>query len=433
MSSTNKTPNFSLSQFTDTDKPSWRGDVNGDNMKIDTALRDMDTKADTNARNVLDLSKRVDTTETEISDNKSAITALQTGKEDKGVAYSKSDSDAKYSTKSELSTGLATKENVGVAYPKATSDAKYALKTDIPTIPENIQNNIIVTCGDSYSDGSAANKWPNKLIQLLHGWTLKNFGVSGAGFGVSGNKFIDQIERAHSDSSFDNNRVGIVLVAGGRNDNMDYDSAKSLTVSLVGAARNYFPNARIIMVPMLYDKKASTAYDREKAAGVLAGASQAGAEGVNWAWTWNLGNSANFPNGDIHPNEQGAMVIASYMASAINGSYSGRTESWHKSNGGVAQLSITATGGTIFYNFMAGDSASADQRRFSGIPEWARVNENMTYGGQRAWGVGLSNSGTQGFMALVSGDGTFDGNGRLIAGQPGNAGANSAFNLAMPW
>lgn len=376
--------------------------LNVANKAYDTATTS-NTKADTNARNVLDLSKRVDTTETGISDNKSAITALQTGKEDKGVAY-----------------------------PKATSDAKYALKTDIPTIPENVQNNIIVTCGDSYSDGTAANKWPNKLIQLLHGWTLKNFGVSGAGFGISGKKFIDQIERAQADSSFDNNRVGIVLVAGGRNDIMDYDLAKSLTVSLVGAARNYFPNARIIMVPMLYDKKPTTAYEREKAAGVLAGASQAGAEGVNWAWTWNLGNSANFPSGDIHPNEQGAMVIASYMASAINGSYSGRTESWYKSNGGVAQLSITATGGTIFYNFMAADSASADQRKFSGIPEWARGNENMTYGGQRAWGVGLSNSGTQGFPALFGGD-TFDGNGKLIAGQSGNASANSAFNLAMPW
>lgn len=54
MSSTNKTANYQLSQFTADDKPSWLGDYNSDNQKIDTALKSIDSKAEsaeTNASN----------------------------------------------------------------------------------------------------------------------------------------------------------------------------------------------------------------------------------------------------------------------------------------------------------------------------------------------------------------------------------------------
>lgn len=45
MSSTNKTPNCNLSQFIDSDKPSWRGDYNADMSKIDTGIKGAYTQA----------------------------------------------------------------------------------------------------------------------------------------------------------------------------------------------------------------------------------------------------------------------------------------------------------------------------------------------------------------------------------------------------
>lgn len=39
MSSTNKTPNYDLSQFIGTDKPAWLGDYNNDMSKIDTGIK----------------------------------------------------------------------------------------------------------------------------------------------------------------------------------------------------------------------------------------------------------------------------------------------------------------------------------------------------------------------------------------------------------
>lgn len=40
MSSTNKTPNYNLSQYVGTDKPTYLGDYNGDMLKIDTQMKE---------------------------------------------------------------------------------------------------------------------------------------------------------------------------------------------------------------------------------------------------------------------------------------------------------------------------------------------------------------------------------------------------------
>lgn len=48
MSSTNKTPNYDLSQYVGTDKPTYLGDYNGDMLKIDTQMKENENSA-TNA------------------------------------------------------------------------------------------------------------------------------------------------------------------------------------------------------------------------------------------------------------------------------------------------------------------------------------------------------------------------------------------------
>ena len=45
MSSSRKTPYYNLSQFDDHDKPTWRGDYNGDMSKIDTGMQETKTSA----------------------------------------------------------------------------------------------------------------------------------------------------------------------------------------------------------------------------------------------------------------------------------------------------------------------------------------------------------------------------------------------------
>lgn len=44
MASTNKTEALGLSQFIDTDKPTWRGDYNGDMRKLDVRAQEDTSK-----------------------------------------------------------------------------------------------------------------------------------------------------------------------------------------------------------------------------------------------------------------------------------------------------------------------------------------------------------------------------------------------------
>lgn len=479
MSSVEKTAYFNLSQFGDNDKPSWRGDYTSDMSKIDTGLNSVKATAEnanTNAnnaitqvsdvRNTADNNKRVlsamglettteatdfltrveglDAETTAATENLRALgadtvdkatTLAQTistvnNKANTRDVYTKAQVDDTFATIVQLNQ----KANSADVYTTSAADSKFALKTEVP---DAVTSNIIVTMGDSYADGLGANKWPNKLINMLPGWTLKNYAVSGAGWNVSGKLFLDQLNTAIADATLDKNRVGIVLVAGGRNDIMDATIAKTRTVAFVTLARASFPNARIIVVPMLWHDAAINGAGRVKAAGVLAGAAEAGAEGVNWAWTWNIGNANNFPSGDIHPNETGAQVVASYMASAVRGSYSGRTEAWYQNNGGSngASLSIVASGGFITYSWILADGATADNRKFPRMPSWAVYDGSPQYGGTRPWGLYLSNSGVGVSYTLIGsgekGDTTF--NQKLLGSLQGTASGQSAGNCTIPW
>ena len=477
MSSVEKTAYFNLSQFGDNDKPSWRGDYTSDMGKIDTALNSVKTTAEnasTNAnnaitqvsdvRNTADNSKRVlsamgleTTTEatdlltrvkslaTKTTDATENLKALGADTVDKATALaqtistvnSKANTSDVY-TKAQVDNTFATivqlnqKANSADVYTTSAADSKFALKTEVP---ETVTSNIIITMGDSYADGLGANKWPNKLINMLPGWTLKNYAVSGAGWNVPGKLFIDQLNTAIADTTLDKNRVGIVLVAGGRNDVMDAGIAKTRTTAFVTLARASFPNARIMVVPMLWHNTSINGAGRVKAAGVLAGAAEAGAEGINWAWTWNMGNTNNFPSGDVHPNETGAQVIASYMASAVRGSYSGRTEAWFQNNANIASLSIVASGGFITYSWILGDGANTKQRTFQNLPSWAVYDNSAQYGGARPWAVYTSNSGTGVSFALLGGAGSGDTsfNEKLLGNLQGTASGQSAGNCTIPW
>ena len=89
MSSTNKTPNYNLSQYVGTDKPTYLGDYNGDMLKIDTQMKenaDAATTAESSAGEALAkatqaqsgvtaLDTRVDTAEQNITQLQNTVTA----------------------------------------------------------------------------------------------------------------------------------------------------------------------------------------------------------------------------------------------------------------------------------------------------------------------------------------------------------------------
>ena len=132
MSSTIKTTNYNLSQFADADKPTWRGDYNGDMLRIDrgmqcnanaaadahTAAVNAQKAADTNATAIAQVKATADGAEAKAEANESRITANA----DEFHRY-KTATDTRLST---LDTQVAGKADSDSVYTKSYSDEHFA-------------------------------------------------------------------------------------------------------------------------------------------------------------------------------------------------------------------------------------------------------------------------------------------------------------------
>lgn len=132
MSSTTKTTNYNLSQFADADKPTWRGDYNGDMLKIDrgmqcnanaaadahTAAVNAQKAADTNATAISQVKATADGAKAKAEANESRITANADEFHRYGTA-----TDTHLST---LDTQVAGKADSSDVYTKSYSDGHFA-------------------------------------------------------------------------------------------------------------------------------------------------------------------------------------------------------------------------------------------------------------------------------------------------------------------
>lgn len=132
MSSTTKTTNYNLSQFADADKPTWRGDYNGDMLKIDrgmqcnanaaadahTAAVNAQKAADTNATAIAQVKATADGAKAKAGANESRITANA----DEFQRY-RTTTDTRLST---LDTQMAGKADGSDVYTRSYVDGHFA-------------------------------------------------------------------------------------------------------------------------------------------------------------------------------------------------------------------------------------------------------------------------------------------------------------------
>lgn len=442
MSTTQHTGHYNLPTFGDNpnDRPSWRGDFTDAMTKIDNqmyanatnittataAANNATTAASEAKKKADDAAGLAHTNADDITGQASyfnalGITSVPTAQNLMSTINGKAentDLTALQGTVSSLSTTVRGKANTADVYTKSQADARYTqqggysgtaqqLNQRIQALEATPQDQLpICLCiGDSYAnssesvnpDGTDATKWPTQLRNIIGGeYRVKNYSVTGAGFDVSGKTFTDQINNAYSASAIDNDNVAIIIIGGGRNDIGTTPQMGSYADATFSNARAKFPKARIISVPMLWHNAGMDMYGRQKAAGVAQAAAKNGVENVDWAWTWNIGNDSNFPSGDIHPNANGSKVIASYMASAIRGTYTGRYEAATlSSSSGHVHSNIVASGGMVFATLWGEDAATnAELKAGLTFPNWARVACGSTPNQFRTWGAGLTNSGS---------------------------------------
>ena len=269
---------------------------------------------------------------------------------------------------------------------------------DISVINTTISNykynsGYMVTFGDSYADSiTPQNTWPYWLHQYIPTLTLKNYAVSGAGFNVDTRTFINQINNANTDSTLDKSKVKLAVLAGGRNDILNYNDAKTKIQECVNRMITIFPNARILIAPMLYDAGYVDANGREKLAGLTNGTEAItthtpNTETLKFAYLWLKGETNSIGSDKTHPNQLGAQTIAKYIYDGAYDNYKPR-QAMIDTVFGDAKGFITLQDGIVTYD-IAGSVSNIGSGQGRALPGWASTWHNVW-----VWGVSAGSTTT---------------------------------------
>ena len=331
MSSSKKTPYYNLSQFQDADKPSWRGDYNGDMDKIDTGLQSVKTSAidaKTAAQNAessvnevkRDYLKKTDVqntyaTKTELNDTKTAI---------------ENNADNKFVAKTVYDTAIANKADKISVYTKTESDGKYLTKTAADETYAKKKKHIVLI-GDSYLTGYqpsasalAENSRIGNIAARALGLTPHVFANNASGFkkaGDGGKVFMDLVNSAATDTASIAADVSDVVICSGRNDTEDVGTE---TRFLIEKCTQSWPNAHI-HVMFLWDNHLITSTGSTVLNSIRSAVNKHNRSNVvsfsGTSMFWGMTHPEFFVNGsDIHPNSDGAQYYGNMIASEVSGS-----------------------------------------------------------------------------------------------------------------
>lgn len=243
------------------------------------------------------------------------------------------------------------------------------------------EDGYLVTFGDSYADNTRERTWSYQLSTMFPELQWKNYAKSGAGFNVSGiPTFAQQVANCVADTSVNKAKVKVAVCAGGRNDILDHDTALPKAREVVLAMEAAFPNAIIVIAPMLFDHAVLNDAGMQKYFGLLSGALNAtpGNHRVvvaNSAYVWCKGEATWFPSGDIHPNEIGAKVIAKYLYTACRDCYRGR-HAYSISRFGDMSVEFTLQNGVITVDGQ-GNIPSIGAGKGGELSKWAYPRHNI--------------------------------------------------------
>lgn len=239
----------------------------------------------------------------------------------------------------------------------------------------------LVTFGDSYADNTRERTWSYQLSTMFPELQWKNYAKAGAGFNVSGiPTFAQQVANCVADTTVDKSKVKVAVCAGGRNDILDYDTGLPKAREVVVAMEAAFPNAIIVIAPMLFDHATLNEDGMNKYSGLFNGALNASLGNhrvviADSAYVWCKSETSWFPSGDIHPNATGAKVIAKYLYTACRDSYRGRQE-YSVSMLGSMPVEFKLQNGVIVADGQ-GQIPSIGQGKGGQLAGWAKPRHNI--------------------------------------------------------
>lgn len=437
------TQNYNFDLYTDNDKPNLRDQYNGAITKIDTQLHEFSNnlvivteaanlakdKANANATAISNNATAISDNATEIANEVTRAKAAEQANAkavDDEVTRAKAAEQANANAiNNERDRAQIQEEELGTSINQVASRAEEeiarlkgaAYLDTTPTVVDSAtlvptskavyeftskvkEKKTILCFGDSYADNSSRNTSWAYALQDNYGWTVKNYAVSGAGWNVDTRTFYNQLQTAISREGTDYNidDVYALVVAGGRNDIMSDSAATSYVSTFMQAAIAHYKNAKIFVVPMLYDWKALAGAGRIKAYAIGDAASYYGAEVVNYAWEWLRGDKDYIQSDGVHPNAAGTKKIAGYINAALNGCYTPRyvakTYEWSG-----AELSFVASCGTVTMNIRGS---------FSKGPTTEKIFDEVFWPDTSYSGVGAVTSAGTPQLFFIGPDGTIN-------------------------
>ncbi|MFC7430972.1 MULTISPECIES: GDSL-type esterase/lipase family protein [unclassified Agrococcus] len=231
--------------------------------------------------------------------------------------------------------------------------------------------------------------WPEYLAQA-EGWTAKNYAIAGQNL-VSG-QFEAQLDTAIADASFDNATVGYVWIAGGGNDaraNYSYAQVLAAMDTLAAKARAQFPNARVIVVPGLWNNLGRHPNLMPVSTAMRDSALTNRCEVIWHAWEWLIGLDSTYMADATHPSAKGYQEFLKYMRAFLRGGNTARNigplatpllaSGWTVHDRGWVNLECVDGMVHMGMRLQRGTTAAptniAAQTPVINLPKWASLNE----------------------------------------------------------
>lgn len=193
----------------------------------------------------------------------------------------------------------------------------------------------LVIIGDSFtSEVVRSYSWPSKIAD---NWDIHNYASGGTGWvqtgsqttGESNKIFRDQLTEAIDDNTYNHDLVYAVIAYGSYNDYVNDKSATEVREAITtfyNAARSAYPGARIIIVIGNngfgnrsqcdgYPYWLNQIYRGTSNAGFMSCCTNA------YYWLYGFAQDTVFNEDGLHPNTQGAAIIARYMTAILEGNF----------------------------------------------------------------------------------------------------------------
>jgi lysophospholipase L1-like esterase len=363
---TEYTQYYNLDLYTDSDKPNLRDQYNA-------AMRKVDTQLHTSNDNITVAIEAANQAKTAADEAKAAAEGVQTNIDAEATTREQADTelDGKITAEETARANAVSAEATAreqadteldgkiTAEATARTDADSALDVRIDnevtaranadtalsgridaleplTTKTKYYSHRMVVIGDSYAYGTGASdhggaeqlRFSTRLANML-GAVEVNVAVGSTGFcdpgsGGQNSPFPTQVSKAAAQlNAAQRNDVRLVLIAGGINDEGEgttYSSAQMETAAknTCTAAKASFPNADIVVFPMLWNGQGWQyhAFNFETAIvrGVMASSCGVAVQGC---WTWNFGQASAYASDNLHPNDTGHLAFANRMFESL--------------------------------------------------------------------------------------------------------------------